>query len=92
MDGGGPVQFLKRLYLGGGETILKMYTIHEGSGTIFKTKNCHSMYSKSVVQLLYNNGSKCKFHSKTNKKIRLVVLSWQKPETSSCAVFLRPFF
>ena len=52
---GGAVQFLKRLYLGGGETILKMYTIHEGSGTIFKTKNCHSMYSKSVVQLLYNN-------------------------------------
>ena len=51
----GDVQFLKRLYLGGGEAILKMYTIHEGSGTIFKTENCHSMYSKSVVQLLYNN-------------------------------------
>ena len=39
----GDVQFLKRLYLGGGEAILKMYTIHEGSGTLFKTENCHSM-------------------------------------------------
>lgn len=46
MEGG--VQFLKRLYLGGGEAILKMYTIHEGSGTIFKTENC------IVVNLLFN--------------------------------------
>lgn len=56
MEGG--LQFLKRLYLGGGEAILKMYTIniHEGSGVIFKTENCQcSMYNKSVFQLLYNN-------------------------------------
>ena len=51
----GSKKLLKRLYLGGGVEILKMYTIHEGSGTIFKTENCHSMYSKSVVQLLYDN-------------------------------------
>ena len=51
----GGIQFLKRLYLGGEEAILKKYTIHEGSGTIFKTENCHSMYSNSAVKLLYNN-------------------------------------
>lgn len=54
MEGG--LQFLKRLYLGGGEAILKMYTIHQGSGVIFKTENCQcSMYNKAVFQLLYNN-------------------------------------